>query len=247
MRLSILQPSYLPWLGFFDQMHRADTFVFLDDVQFTRRDWRNRNKIRTHNGWAWITVPVLQKSRFKQLLKETRIDNSIPWRRKHREAIRSNYAQTPFFDLYFPSLQSVYNKRWDFLLDLCYETLQILQEALGIQVSILKASEIGMESVKGEKILALCQTLEASHYLTGDSAADYLCPQEFDRLGIVLEMQNYQHPSYHQRYPGFVAYLSVIDLLFNEGERSLAVLSGAHQKADESFAGENESQKKPPC
>jgi len=239
MRLSILQPSYLPWLGFFDQMHRADSFVFLDDVQFTRRDWRNRNKIRTPNGWSWLTVPVLQKSRFTQLLKETRIDNSVPWRRKHGEAIRSHYAKAPYFDLYFPALESVYNKRWDFLLDLCYETLGILQQALGIQVSLLKASEIGIKAVKKEKILALCQTLKASHYLTGDSAQDYLCQEDFDPLGIVLEMQNYRHPSYHQRYPDFVPYLSVIDLLFNEGEQSLAILSGTNRKIGEHQAEEN--------
>ena len=239
MRLSILQPSYLPWLGFFDQMHQADSFVFLDDVQFTRRDWRNRNKIRTPNGWSWLTVPVLQKSRFTQLLKETRIDNSVPWRRKHGEAIRSHYAKAPYFDLYFPALESVYNKRWDFLLDLCYETLGIIQQALGIRVTLLKASEIGIESAKKEKILALCQTLKASHYLTGDSAQDYLCQADFDPLGIVMEMQDYRHPSYHQRYPDFVPYLSVIDLLFNEGEHSLAILSGTNRKTDEHRAEEN--------
>jgi WbqC-like protein family len=247
MRLSILQPSYLPWLGFFDQMHRADTFVFLDDVQFTRRDWRNRNKIRTSNGWAWLTVPVLQKNRFQQLLKETQIDNSVPWRRKHCEAIRSHYAKAPFFDLYFPALESVYNKHWDFLLDLCYETLRILQEALGIHVSIIKASEIGIESTKEAKILALCQALGASHYLTGDAGADYLCPEDFDERGIVLEIQNYRHPSYHQRYSGFFPYLSIIDLLFNEGEHSLAILSGTNQRADEPHAGENGNQQKPRC
>jgi len=239
MRLSILQPSYLPWLGFFDQMHQADSFVFLDDVQFTRRDWRNRNKIRTKNGWSWLTVPVLQKSRFTQLLKETRIDNSVPWRRKHSEAIRSHYAKAPYFDLYFPALESVYNKRWDFLLDLCYETLRILQQALGIRVSLLKASEMGIEAIKKEKILALCRTLKASHYLSGDAGVDYLCQEDFDPLGIVLEMQNYRHPSYHQRYPDFVPYLSVIDLLFNEGEHSLAILSGTNRKIGEHQAEKN--------
>jgi hypothetical protein len=239
MRLSILQPSYLPWLGYFDQMHRADTFVFLDDVQFTRRDWRNRNKIRTANGWSWLTVPVLQKSRFTQLLKETRIDNSVSWAHKHREAIRSQYAKAPYFDLYFPELESVYNKRWDFLLDLCYETLRILQNALGIHVPLIKASEVGIESVKKEKILALCQALKASHYLTGDAGKNYLCQEEFDPLGIVMEVQNYRHPSYRQRYPGFVPYLSVIDLLFNEGEHSLAVLSGTNQKIAERNTEEN--------
>ncbi|VAX28336.1 hypothetical protein MNBD_NITROSPINAE05-411 [hydrothermal vent metagenome] len=231
MRLSILQPSYLPWLGFFDQMHRADTFVFLDDVQFTRRDWRNRNKIRTPNGWSWLTVPVVQKSRFTQLLKDTRIDNSLPWRRKHSAAMRSHYARAPYFDLYFPALDAVYNKHWDFLLDLCFETLRILQQALGIQVSLFKASEIGIRSLKKEKILALCQTLKASHYLSGDAGEDYLCQKEFDPLGVVLEMQNYRHPSYHQRYPDFVPYLSVVDLLFNEGEHSLDILSGAKKES----------------
>lgn len=211
-------------------MHRADTFVYLDDVQFTRRDWRNRNKIRTPNGWSWLTVPVVQKNRFEQLLKETRIDNSISWRRKHSETIRSHYCKAPYFDLYFPALESVYNKRWDFLLDLCYETLQILQTALAISVPLLKASEMGIESVKKEKILALCQKLKANRYLTGDAGKDYLSQEEFDPLGIIMEMQNYRHPSYRQRYPDFVPYLSVIDLLFNEGENSLAILSGKEPK-----------------
>jgi WbqC-like protein len=225
MRLSILQPSYLPWLGFFDQMNRADTFVFLDDVQFTRRDWRNRNKIRTREGWAWLTVPVLQKSQFTQLLKETRIDNSAPWRRKHKEALRAHYGQAPFFDTYFPAFESVYNKRWDFLLDLCFETLQILQAALNIKTLTMKASEMKMEAVKGERILAICRRLDATHYLTGDAAMDYLSKEAFRKNGIALEMQNYQHPVYKQRYPGFVPHLSVIDLLFNMGEQSQTILT----------------------
>ena len=114
-----------------------------------------------------------------------------------------------------------------------------MQKALGIHVPILKASEMGIESVKKEKILALCQALKASHYLTGDAGKNYLCQEEFDPLGIVLEVQNYRHPSYRQRYPDFVPYLSVIDLLFNEGEHSLAVLSGTNQKTGERPAKEN--------
>ena len=226
MRLCILQPSYLPWLGFFDQMCRADTFVYLDDVQFTRRDWRNRNKIRTREGWAWLTVPVLQKSRYQEPLRETRIDTSAPWRRKHKEAIRAHYGQAPFFDLYFPSLESVYNKPWDFLLDLCFETLQIFQEALTIETRTLKSSSLGVEAQKGEKILGICRKLDATHYLSGDAGINYLSEDDFQRLGIVLETQGYQHPVYQQRYPGFVPYLSVIDLLFNVGEKSRGVLTG---------------------
>lgn len=228
MRLGVLQPSYLPWLGFFDQMRRVDAFVFLDDVQFTRRDWRNRNKIRTREGWAWLTVPVLQKSRFKQPLKETRIDDSAPWRRKHKEAIRAHYGQAPFFDLYFPSLESVYNKRRDFLLDLCFETLRIFQEALTIKTPTLKSSDLEVEAAKGEKILGICRKLDATHYLSGAAGMNYLSGEEFQRHGIALEVQDYQHPIYNQRYPGFVPCLSVIDLLFNVGERSRDVLTGMH-------------------
>ena len=98
-RVVVLQPSYLPWIGYFEQIARADKFVFLDNVQFTRRDWRNRNKIRTNCGWSWLTVPIEQKNRYMQLLKETRIDNSIDWNKKHREAIRSNYSRAPFFEV----------------------------------------------------------------------------------------------------------------------------------------------------
>ena len=229
MRLGILQPSYLPWLGFFDQMNRVDTFVYLDDVQFTRRDWRNRNRIRTREGWAWLTVPVLQKHRFKELLRETRIDNSVAWSRKHREAIRANYAQSPFFDLYFPALEPLYNKPWEFLLDLCFEMLRRLKLALEISTRTVNASDLEIPATKGDKILTLCETLGATHYLSGDASKRYLPEEEFRARGIALEYQNYQHPVYNQRYPGFVPYLSVIDLLFNMGAESLNVLSGTHR------------------
>jgi len=99
-RVVILQPSYLPWIGYFEQMARADQFVHLDDVQYTRRDWRNRNKIRTNEGWAWLTVPVQQKNLYTQLLKETRIDNSTNWNKKHCSAIRFNYSNTPILILF---------------------------------------------------------------------------------------------------------------------------------------------------
>ena len=145
-RVVILQPSYLPWIGYFEQMARADQFVYLDDVQYTRRDWRNRNKIRTNEGWTWLTVPVQQKNLYTQLLKDTRIDNSTNWSKKHRAAIRFNYSNAPFFENYYPYFDSVYQKRWEFLLDLCYETTGYLKEVLNITTQTFKSSTI---SVKG--------------------------------------------------------------------------------------------------
>ena len=114
MRVTILQPSYLPWLGFFEQMSRSDKFVLLDDVQYTRRDWRNRNRIRVDEGWIWLTVPVLQKNKFAQNLLETRIDNSVPWRKKHLYTLRQYYCKTPFLKNIFLDAKNSMKKTGNF-------------------------------------------------------------------------------------------------------------------------------------
>ena len=224
LKIAILQPSYLPWLGFFDQMAHADTFVFLDDIQYTRRDWRNRNRIRTKDNWAWLTVPVIQKDKFHQPLLETRIDNSVNWRHKHLQSIHHNYSRSPYFNLYFPYFESLYNKQWTYLVDLCYETIYYLCEKLNIHTPTLKSSELNAGGLKDEKILAICRKLNASHYLTGDKAKDYLSAEVFLEQNIVLEYHEYMHPEYSQQFPCFVPYLSVIDVLFNLGEKSGEIL-----------------------
>ena len=223
-RVVVLQPSYLPWIGYFEQIARADQFVFLDNVQFTRRDWRNRNKIRTREGWAWLTVPIEQKNRYTQMLKETRIDNSTNWSKKHCESIRLNYSRAPFFEMYYPYFDSVYRKRWEFLLDLCYETTGYLKETLNINTPTYKSSELPVGGVKADLILNICQQMKASHYLTGSLARDYLSKEDFSQKGIDLEYQEYDHPKYSQRYSEFVPNLSLIDLLFNAGDKSLDVI-----------------------
>ncbi|MFQ5482813.1 MAG: WbqC family protein [Nitrospinaceae bacterium] len=224
MRIAILQPSFFPWLGYFDQMARVDRFVYLDDVQYTRRDWRNRNKIRTAQGWMWLTVPVVSRGHFGQALKETRIDNSVAWKGKHLKALLHNYRRTPYFDLHFPGLESIYNKEWFFLLDLCLETLTFLRRALGITTLTCLGSSFQVQSAKQDKILQLCRSLEADRYLSGDVAENYLDVATFNKNGINVEFQNYHHPEYPQAYPGFAPYLSVVDLLFNQGCRSLDTL-----------------------
>ena len=227
MRVSILQPSYLPWLGFFEQMSRSDKFVLLDDVQYTRRDWRNRNKIRVGEGWAWLTVPVLQKSRFSQSLLETRIDNSVPWRRKHLQSLRQHYCKSPFFENYFSRCEQLYEKNWEYLIDLCLETIHLLKEEMEINTPLLRSSEMKTSGTKTERLLSICRELGATHYLSGESASDYISEKDFSSQSIVLEYQHYEHPVYPQRYPGFVPHLSAIDLLFNCGKQSLGILKPA--------------------
>jgi hypothetical protein len=224
MKVSILQPAYLPWLGFFDQMAHSDLFVFLDDVQFTKRDWRNRNRLRTQSGWTWMTVPVQQKNRYRQPLRETRIDNTARWRRKHLETLRHNYARAPFFHRYFPYFDALYNKEWIFLIDLCFDTIDYLQEALHIATPVCLSSEMKIRACRQEKILAICAQTGATKFLAGDRAVNYLEPEAFRSHSIALEYQHYQHPVYAQQYPGAVPYLSVVDLLFNHGDQSLDIL-----------------------
>ena len=224
MRVSILQISYLPWLGFFEQMHRSDQFVLYDDIQFTRREWRNRNRIRIEEGSTWLTVPVIQKNKYKQTLLETKIDNTTSWKRKHLETIRCHYSKTPFFDLYFPWCEKVYNSEWNYLLDLSLETIQYLKEELKIKTPIVRSSELGGAGNKTQRLISICKKLGATHYLSGESARSYILDSEFSNQNIELEYQEYQHPEYPQRYEGFVPFLSTIDLLFNCGEKSLGIL-----------------------
>ena len=224
MRVTILQPSYLPWLGFFEQMSRSDKFVLLDDVQYTRRDWRNRNRIRVRENWIWLTVPVQQKSRFSQSLLETRIDNSVSWRRKHLETLRQHYCKAPFFEKYFPRCQQVYEKDWTFLFDLCLETINLIKEEMGIETPLLRSSEMKPGGEKTERLVSICRELGATHYLSGESGSNYIAEEGFSSQSIALEYQNYEHPVYPQRYTGFVPHLSAIDLLFNCGEQSLGIL-----------------------
>ena len=224
MRVAILQPSYLPWLGFFDQMHRSDQFVLYDDVQFTRRDWRNRNRIRVREGSAWLTVPVIQKNKYDQTLLETKIDNSTSWKRKHLESIRSHYSKTPYFELHFPWCEQIFKHEWKYLLDLSLETIHYLKGQLKIDTPLLRSSELETTGNKAERLIAICKQLGATHYLSGDSARNYISNEAFSTQGIDLEYQEYQHPQYPQRYEGFVPFLSTLDLLFNCGEKSLDIL-----------------------
>ena len=224
MRVTILQPSYLPWLGFFEQMHRSDQFVLYDDVQFTRRDWRNRNRVRVLEGSVWLTVPVIQKNKYEQSLLETKIDNSTSWKRKHLETIRCHYSKTPFFDLHFPWCEKIFNSEWNFLLDLSLETIQYLKGELKINTPLLRSSELGEPGNKTERLVSICKQLGATQYLSGESARNYISETDFFDQGIELEYQEYQHPEYPQRYEGFVPFLSTIDLLFNCGDKSLEFL-----------------------
>jgi hypothetical protein len=222
----VLQPSYLPWLGYFDQMRRADVFVHYDDVQYDRDGWRNRNRIRTRQGWQWLSVPVRLGGRFGQSVSEVEVDNRSLWSRKHLMSIEQSYARARHLADYLPRLAAVLSRPWAKLVDLNLALTAELADMLGLRPAVRRSSELGVPGSRCERLVAICRAVGADHYLTGDAAKDYLDEELFARAGIRVEYQQYQHPVYPQLHGDFVSHLSVVDLLCNCGPESLAILKG---------------------
>ena len=226
MRVVILQPSYLPWLGYFDQMCKSDVFVIYDDVQYDKNSWRNRNRIKTPQGWQWLTVPVLLKGRNFPLNRDVEINNDLPWQSKHLKSIIQNYRQARWFTDFIGPLETVLTREWKFIIELNMEFLQLLKRKLGVETEIRMASELNIPKVgKTERLIEICRHFGADSFLEGDAGKNYIDESLFSNAGIRLEYQRYQHPIYRQLHGDFIPYLSVIDLLFNHGAESKAILT----------------------
>lgn len=221
----ILQPSYLPWLGYFAQLHRSDVFVVYDDVQFDKESWRNRNRIKTAGGPQWLTVPVLTSGQQRPSNRDVRIDNSTPWRRKHLRAIEQSYARAPYLADYLPLFASLYDRRWTHLLDLNLAAFDVLSCAFGICRSIRLSSELRVDGDRIERLVGICRAVGADTFYEGAAGRNYLTASPFNGAGIALEYQDYRHPVYSQLHPPFMPYLSAVDLLFNCGPKSLEILA----------------------
>jgi hypothetical protein len=226
MRIAVLQPSYLPWLGYFDQIARVDAFVFYDDVQYDRDGWRNRNRIKTTGpeGWQWLTVPVLLKGKHGAAIRDVQINNADTWKRKHLAAIGQWYRRAPFRDAVMPLFTELLEAEWSGLSDLCIEAVRRISAYLGIRTSFHRSSELGVEGDRVERLVKLCAHFQADEYLSGDSAENYIKPEAFSERGIRVMYQRYSHPVYPQLYGDFVSHLSIVDLLFNVGPDSLRTL-----------------------
>jgi hypothetical protein len=220
----ILQPSYLPWLGYFAQLYECDVFVVYDDVQYDKHSWRNRNRIKTARGIIWLTIPVLTHGKNRPSNREIEIDNRLPWAKKHFETIRQSYARAPYFRDYFGLFQELYARQWTRLLDVNLAFFQALAEAVGIRRPILMASGLGVPGESTERLVRICQSLGATRFYEGASGRDYIDASLFDRAGVQLDYQDYVHPRYPQLHGSFTPYLSIVDLLFNCGPASLEVL-----------------------
>ncbi len=224
--VAVLQPGYLPWLGFFDQMRRADVFVYYDDVQFDKHGWRNRNRIKTQDGPLWLTVPVRHGGLGFPKILDVEIDHKTPWARKHIASIRQAYARAPHVERYVPALEELLHCRWERLVDLDIACASLIAGWLGLSRRIERSSVLGITGERSERLVNICRHFDASTYLSGDSAEAYLDIPLFEARGIAVEWQRYSHPTYAQLHGAFVPFMSTLDLVLNCGDESASIASG---------------------
>ena len=217
MILSAHQPAYLPWLGYFDKIRKADIFVFLDTVQFEKNSFINRNKIKTSQGPQWLTIPVKTKGHITTTLQDTMVDNSQPWRSKHLKSIEMNYRKTLFFKEYFPKLEVLLNVPEQTVAELCWQQLQFWLTEFNIKTKVVRSSDLAITSKKSNLVLDLCMDFKANNYLSGVLGKDYLDESSCATKGISVQFQEFQHPLYPQLWGKFLPYMSIIDYWMNCG------------------------------
>lgn len=217
--IAITQSNYIPWKGYFDVIHSVDEFVLYDDVQFTKGDWRNRNRIKTQGGVKWLTVPVEVKGKYSQKIKDTRISDPR-WTRKHWEAIRHAYSKAEFFKDFRELFEELYlTCHEEFLSQVNFRFLEAVNQVLGIETRISWSSDYKLPEGKNERLISICQEAGATKYISGPAAKEYLDESVFRQEGIEVEWMDYSnYPEYRQLFPPFEHGVTILDLLFNCGK-----------------------------
>lgn len=223
--VAIMQPTYLPWLGYMALMDRVDIFVFLDSVQFDRRSWQQRNRIKGANGPQMLTVPVHKKGLGGQRIAEVRISQDFGFPEKHIRSIETAYAKAPFFDRYAPELFARLRRPHAFLADLTIDLIDWIAGELGIETERPRSSSMETAGRKADLLADLCRRLGADRYVSPPGSRGYLAESDaFERAGVPVTYGDYEHPVYPQLHGAFVSQLSAVDLLFNVGPDSLDVI-----------------------
>ena len=228
MIVSIMQPAYLPWLGYFHRIWLSDVHIVLDHVKIdgnSKTKFANRNKVRTKNGWCWLTVPLKTKGESAQLdINKLQISNEWNWRHKHWETIKHNYAKTNYMEQHKYFFKEIYSSPKKYLIDLIKETTDYLLKQLELKTEILYSSNMNPVGEKDELILNLCKKVGAKKYISGIFGKDYINKKKFLASDIQIEFHNYSHPVYLQQHTGFEPFMSIIDLLFNCGPDSVHII-----------------------
>ena len=225
MILAAHQPNHLPYPGFFNKAILSDIFVLTDSNQFTRSNFHNRNRIRTKDGWEWITVPVYTKGHPNQTIYETIIDDETKWRKKHWHKLIFHYNRAPFFKNYAPFFERIYTQKWEHLAELNKTLILYLLKELGINTKIEFSSELGIPGQSTDFLVNASLKFGADTYLSGPGGKNYIEEQKFADNGIKLVYQEYRLITYHQLYEPFIPDMSVIDMMFNLGsDRSREII-----------------------
>lgn len=221
----VLQPGYLPWLGFFDQLREADVFVYYDDVQYDKHGWRNRNRVKGPDGQpVWLTVPVRTHGLARPRIDQVEIDGTARWARQHVGTLRHCYARAAHARPYLDELEELLMRPWRRLVDLDIAAVALVCRWLGLAREVARSSELAVAGEQTGRLVALCRHFGATRYFSGAAARDYLDVSQFACQGIAVEFQDFAHPRYEQLHGAFVPYLSIVDLVLNVGETSRSVL-----------------------
>ncbi len=221
------QPTFLPWLGLMEQMAFSDVFVLCDDFQLSTPSWHNRNKIKGPKGVAWLRIPV--KHAHDQPINATELDDSQKWRKKHLRSIESNYRKAPYFETYWPDLQTLYESECSILSDFTIPMMRYFTKALDLKVSFILSSQLQLEGRKAERAIDLCHKVDCNVAYVAAGTQAYIDTREFKQQGVEVLFQDYTHPVYPQLWGEFISHLGVLDLLMNCGPDSRRVLLSTSQ------------------
>jgi hypothetical protein len=229
-KIAIIQSNYIPWRGYFDFIDDVDLFVFLDDVQYTRRDWRNRNQIKTPNGLIWLTVPVIfSRNNADTKIENVQVDYSQNWTKKHIESIRTSYCRAPFYKDYADEFFDILNKRYETISKLNVNICKWIMQQLDIKTETKMSSEFNPSGTKTDRLIDILKKAGATSYLSGPAAQNYLEVEKFRDAGISIEYKVYEYAEYPQMHGKFEPHVSVIDLIFNCGRESRRFLKSKRQ------------------
>jgi WbqC-like protein family len=226
MIVAIHQPQFLPWLGYFHKILVADAFCLLDDVQFKKNEWQNRNRIKTVQGWQWLTVPV--KYRFPEKIIEVRINDTVNWKKKHLASLRTNYRKAPYFGEYIGIIEEAYKIGFTHITDLSCHIIDELRKILNLQNKpVIRSSDLtGLSDDPTQRLIDICRYFNGNTYLSGADGPKYMDREKFKANGIQVVVQEFEHPVYPQCFSGFESHMSIMDLLFNCGPKSASIILG---------------------
>lgn len=223
-KIVIMQPTYLPWIGYLDLMDQSDVFVLLDSVQFDKRSWQQRNRIKSSRGELMLSVPVATRGKFYQKICDAHIAD-VDFYKDHLKAIELNYCKAPYFQRYIHELRDIYLKKHNMLSSVTIDLIRWIKNSLGVQAELMLSSQLNIHTSKVELLSDICCALDGGMYISPLRSREYIMDgRQFRENGIGLRYHQYEHPEYEQRFGAFLPYMSTLDLLFNMGESSMEII-----------------------